>query len=241
VIALDPRDVDVWTAEFGGDDVPIDPLFEMLSPFERERANRFRFPEHRSRYVFAHALLRKTLARYMATEPASIEFRHNHFGKPFLVQRNGVRPPFFNLSHSGPLVAIAISADRPVGADVERLAIMRDMDAIAERWFAPCEREAVHAAPASDKARTFYTFWVRKEAYVKGRGQGLSIPLQSFDTSIVRGSVRPARESAGQSRIDAWRICDLPMPDGCVGALAVEGAVRRCLVLPASVDAQSTA
>jgi len=79
------------------------------------------------------------------------------------------QPPFFNLSHSGDFVGIALSDEHEVGLDIEK---PRPYDsALADRCFGPEERPFV-----SDEA-TFLFRWTLKEAAYKFFGNGLRDPL----------------------------------------------------------------
>lgn len=91
-------------------------------------------------------------------------------------------PVFFNLSHAGDLVAVAL-CDRPVGIDIEPYGqnpLRRS--GIAARYFTPAERELLSSSAAPE--RTFTEIWVRKEAAVKESGAGLSA-LRQTDTVAV--------------------------------------------------------
>ena len=67
------------------------------------------------------------------------------------------------------------------------------------------------------RQRVFYTFWTRKEAYVKALGKGLSVPIDEFDVS--GGSVVDT-DSMGSK---GWSIQDLQLGEVYVGSVVVEG------------------
>jgi 4'-phosphopantetheinyl transferase len=58
---------------------------------------------------------------------------------------------------------------------------------IAERCFSKAEVEALHALPAHLQRDRFFDYWTLKEAYVKGRGMGLSLPLDKFTIEFGQG------------------------------------------------------
>jgi 4'-phosphopantetheinyl transferase len=70
--------------------------------------------------------------------------------------------------------------------------------------------------------RAFFRGWTRKEAYIKAKGEGLSIPLHQFDVSLAEGqpalllSTRPDPEEASR-----WDLFDLSLGSGYAAALAV--------------------
>jgi 4'-phosphopantetheinyl transferase len=182
---------------------------------ERDHARKFRFRQHRERYIFAHGILRRILALYLQCPPQQIAFDQNEFGKPYLCDTQSSLT--FNLSKSADLVILAIMANHSIGVDIERIRHVRGIDAIARYYFTERERLLLEAAPPDERDRMFHTWWVRKEAYVKAVGGGLSIDLTSVDVAILDV------QKSDASNIGGWRLSDLVMPSGYVGALAVEG------------------
>src|SRR5947207_7347690 len=59
-------------------------LAGILSPQERERAARFRFPRDRRRFIIARAALRCLIARYSGIAAHDITFGYGPYCKPFL-------------------------------------------------------------------------------------------------------------------------------------------------------------
>jgi 4'-phosphopantetheinyl transferase len=55
---------------------------------------------------------------------------------------------------------------------------------VARRFFAEEEATAIFAEPAEARRRAFFRCWTRKEAYIKAKGKGMSIPLDSFAVSL---------------------------------------------------------
>ena len=203
-----------------------DDLERTLSPDERERVGKFRFEKDRLRHLCARAILRNILSRYMQVTPHQVSFDTNAFGKPFL-STEGWKNLQFNLSHSDNLAVIAVALNRTIGVDVELVRLISDAESIAQHHFTLQEREFIAGALEADRQRAFYMCWTRKEAYVKAVGKGLSIPLDSFNTTLGNTvttnctlMVSDAPQGAGK-----WWIADLSLPPQYVGALVVEGNV----------------
>src|SRR5258708_33669775 len=76
-------------------------LWQLLSRDERERAEKFRYAEHRQHYIVAHASLRRLLAERLRIAPRAVEFVETEYGKPRLAPVHGSADMEFNLSHSG--------------------------------------------------------------------------------------------------------------------------------------------
>ena len=216
-LPLEPGAVHVWKIEL---DQPTEEFRALLSPDERERAARFRVERGADRYTVGRGALRILLGRYTDAPPASLVFQYNGFGKPELAG-SGV---CFNLSHSHEIALLAVARGRPVGVDVERIREEVMIDRIADRFFAPAEAQAIAALPYGQQTRAFFNCWTRKEAWIKARGEGLSIPLNSFEVTLRPGeparlvATRPDEEEASR-----WILRDLECGPDYVGALAVAG------------------
>ena len=208
-------EVHVWTARRVCEPGDLKSHEQILDATERNHAHRFRFPQHRERYIFAHGIMRRILASYLQSAPQQIIFERNEFGKPHLCDTQSALT--FNLSKSEDLVVLAITMNHSIGVDIERIGDETGIDAIARYYFTERERLLLEAAPEEQRDRMFHTFWTRKEAYVKAVGEGLSVDLTSFDVAIPDG------RGADGVNIGEWWLSDLVMPNGYAGALAVAG------------------
>ncbi|MDX2237545.1 MAG: 4'-phosphopantetheinyl transferase superfamily protein [Hyphomonadaceae bacterium] len=154
---------------------------EALSPEESARAGRFAFERDRAAYVAAHDGLRRILARYLGCGPRSLTFAVGEHGKPALADEPALR---FNLTHAGDAALVAVASGRAVGVDVEPVRAIPDRDAVAALHFSAAECAQLEAAAADARDDAFYAVWTRKEAFIKCRGEGLSLPLSSFSVSL---------------------------------------------------------
>jgi len=199
-------------------DVAPEPFCATLSDDERNRSTRFRFERDRRRFVVARGALRELLGRYLDTDPGQIRFIYNAFGKPELHPDFGGRGGLtFNLAHSGDLALIAIARDAWVGVDVECIEGREESSyaEVAESFFSATEVDALSRVPSHLYDQAFFTCWTMKEAYVKGRGEGLTIPLRSFSVPITTDPA-PAPVRCGR-----WSLFTIQPAPGYVGALAV--------------------
>ncbi len=175
----------IWQLRLDVGEVVADRLAQILSADERARAARFHFERDRTRYIAGRAQLRTLLASYVDAEPAELSFSYGANGKPALPSP----APYFNLSHSGALALLAVTPDAEVGVDVELYDPEFGGQRIPERFFSPDEVAALRALPPEQQARGFLVLWTRKEAFIKARGDGLSLALDSF--SVTLGEDRP--------------------------------------------------
>src|SRR5919199_1621700 len=119
--------------------------------------------------------------------PPQLCFTYGRHGKPALATGTGGVPLRFNVSHSHGLALYAITRDREVGVDVERIRPEVAQEKIAERFFSPREVTVLRALPTPLQATAFFACWTRKEAYIKATGDGLSLSLKQFDVSLAPG------------------------------------------------------
>lgn len=154
----------------------------LMDDDERQRADRFRFPQDRERFILGHGLLREILGQHLHADPSSLRLERGEFGKPFL----SGNPIHFNLSDTkdGLLVALA---KQPLGADIETLHRSTDHSSVAEHYFTPNEVAGISAA--KDGKRRFLELWTRKEAVLKACGVGLMDDLHSLEVGNARNEL----------------------------------------------------
>ncbi len=200
-------------------------LASLLDPAERERAARFRFDHLARAFTIARARQRTILARYLGEDPGRVRFSTGPRGKPEVAAPISSPPVRFNLSHSGDYVLLAAVRDRRIGVDVEHaVREIDEMDDIARQNFSARERAAWDTIEGEDRRQAFYLCWTRKEAFIKAVGEGLSMPLDSFDVEL-RPGVPAALTAIGGDANEAsrWSLTGLDVAPGYAAALCLEG------------------
>lgn len=222
---LDPPAVHVWFCELSRYAGCEASLAAQLSDDERARAARFAFERDRQRFILSHGLLRRVLSGYTHITAQAIQFGTGEHGKPALSVPAGPAEDFrFSLSHSGECALMAVARGREVGVDVEVRKANLDCLKLAERFFAPAEARAMATLDVDAQQRLFYRLWTAKEAYLKGRGVGLSFGLERFEILFEGESSGAHVRLRDSGTVDqAWRIQSLSLPDGLAGAVAVAG------------------
>lgn len=152
----------------------------LLPAEERTRGQRYHFEKDRRLYVVSQALVRIVLSAYQGIAPTAWQFRKNPYGKPALIPQSGMAPLSFNLSHTDGLVACAVTLERAIGVDVEHLDRAGLSMAVARNYFAPVEISYLETLSTELQRQALFVLWTLKEAYVKARGLGLSLSLDSF-------------------------------------------------------------
>jgi len=223
-LLLGDNEVHVWRASSELLSSRVQALQQDLSEEELERAERFHFQRHQSHFIAARGLLRTILGRYLKTEPRRLRFRYGPKGKPELAGDTSSRALRFNVSHSHGLALYAVTDDRQIGVDVERIRPDVAGEKIAERFFCPREAATLRQLPAEVRQEAFYTCWTRKEAYLKAIGEGITLRLDQFEVSVTPGEPAVLLSINGDSKeASYWSLKELAPEPGYVGALAVKG------------------
>ncbi len=219
-LGLGADEIHVWRASLNLAPTVLRHLEVTLAPDENSRADRFVFAGDRRSFVAARGILRELLGRYLQRPPSDIDFSYERRGKPVYRDRSVESPIDFNLSHSHGRAVYAIARGRHLGVDVEMVRPAVASEGIAERFFSQRECAELRALPAHSQAEAFFNCWTRKEAYIKARGDGLEIPLNSFDVTLAPGA--PERFLRGvESR---WHLVAFAAYEDYPAALVYDGA-----------------
>ncbi len=211
----------LWLADFStgpGDQARLERL---LSPEERLEARRFHRPADRLRSVAARAALRTILAAYLQEPSQALRLATGPSGKPCL---NGLQ---FNLSHAGNLALVAVSKDKRIGVDIEKLRELPAMQAVLSYIFTDEERAFVESHSGEYHTRAFFLIWNRREAAAKALGLDLlacfsllEIPVAAYSAA---GFQVPLIKTTGLPAGEDWWLRDFSPAPGYTGALCLEG------------------
>jgi 4'-phosphopantetheinyl transferase len=217
-------EVHVWRATLDQPPSQIQSFFSNLAADEQARAERLYFERDREHFIVARGVLRTVLGRYLNQVPECLSLLYGSYGKPALAGQTDGDAIRFNVSHSQGLALYAVTRGREVGIDLERMRSDLAVAEIAERFFSRREVAMLRTLPAEAQRQAFYRCWTRKEAYIKARGEGLSLPLDRFDVSLAPGEPAAILGSRPDpSEAFRWSLQELtPAPD-YVAALAAEG------------------
>ncbi len=144
----------------------IDLFLNDVPAYRREKINRLKHERDKKASLCAGLLINKFFK--------NSEIKLGKYGKPFA--GNG---KFFNISHSGDYVIIAVS-DSEVGCDIETVKD-NDFERLGKIVFHENERNILKNT--SDKKEYFYQLWTRKEAFIKCLGEGFHFKISSLDLS----------------------------------------------------------
>lgn len=175
----------------------------------------------------AEARVRTWLSEALGRPASEIALTRDARGRPHLASIDGEsvgngREIDVNWSHSGDWLLAAYAVDARVGVDIEWLRPRTTALALARRFFAPEETEALARfadAPAMLE-RQFVRLWCAKEAVLKAHGHGLSFGLEK-----LRFALDDARDDARDDDCDNDRdLAEHPAPPRLVACDPALGA-----------------
>lgn len=182
-------------------------LFDKLCEARREKVLRLKSTQAKYTSLMAGLLLQDVAEDVLGIESEDIVIKEGDRGKPYIEGYESFR---FNLSHSGEYVMIAI-CDSDVGVDIERIRERQTM--LAKRCFTEDENEYIQ-----DSNERFFEIWTMKEAYLKCKGTGISVPLNSFNVNSNQRCVENSEYKFYLNRIEdyVYAICSRDISDVCI-------------------------
>ena len=138
-------------------------LTQLLPPLRREKTRQYLQQKDRLRCL-AGGLLMERITK-------GREVLYEKYGKPYLSEG-----PFFNLSHTGDYVCLAVSETSPVGIDIEQHR-SEDFLSLGKTAFHADEIDYLEKELTAER---FFTIWTLKESYAKMFGTGFSVEPSSF-------------------------------------------------------------
>lgn len=225
---LKGNDCHIWIASQGKNFSTLRQYAGILSTLELNKAHRFRKTNDQELYLAAHILLRLVISNYTGIKPDKLIFSDVPGKKPAL----GFDMPSleFNLSHAEGCVAIAVCQKSQVGIDIEKGRPLLEWQSIAKHYFSLAEQTALQNATPDTVTRLFYTFWTRKEAWLKAVGLGLIDELPQIDTSATTSVFSLEDIRLIHDIAHTWHLSTFLLePDYCIS-----------LALPENVNSIST-
>ncbi len=231
--ALTGIEAHVWTWNLTVEHSALAQLERLLSDDEWRRVRHLRSGQDARRFVVRRGVVRRILGLYLDLPPQNINFVYTEFGKPAL-RPGSYLHLHFNVSDSFELAALAVCASHPLGIDVERLRPYPSGAPMTSSYMTPPEIERLSRAGETERNRILFQAWTRFEAVAKAEGSGLR--------NLPRDLTRPGPAShraqyfdpAQVSSNDRFRVADLSLPSGYVGALAAPPAIEKTVVFPVS-------
>jgi 4'-phosphopantetheinyl transferase len=177
---------------------------------ERSYALTIRHDIRRMHFIVGRALCRERLEARCGMLASSFRFELGLHGRPELVEcaLSDVRRLNFNLTSTTGLIACVVGEGCELGIDAEHRDRKLDALSIARHFFADCEVEDLQRLEGEQRRERFFTYWTLKEAYLKARGTGLSIPPHDvvFRLDETKATIGLELGSATRDRSDGWYV-----------------------------------
>ena len=148
---------------------------ELLPPYRRAKIDDLYFEKDKKMSILTWLLLKYAMF-YEGVQDFESLIAFGKHGKPLLSNSNGI---YFNLSHSNSM-AFCVISNSDVGCDVE-FAHSFDWRLVSKLYFTEEENVYLQKADNSDE---FFKIWTLKESFTKFTGDGLYMPLNSFNISV---------------------------------------------------------
>lgn len=223
---LKSGNIDLWRVNLNCNDEYVRSVFEILSPDEKQRADRYRFEKDRRQFAVCRGILKRIIGGYLSVYPQAVQFSYNPFGKPYLTDSNSCFR--FNVSHSHGVGIVAISTNKEIGVDIELIDDKVDVFSVAEGAFSAPDVSLLKSLPSKLHSAAFFAGWTRKEACLKAIGDGLST---SEEQQSVIPSIIEERDvmfsTCIDNRITHWSLTSIKTTDQFKAALAVEGEIGK--------------
>ena len=227
--------IHVWMVDFSAitDKSLLSRYRELLAPDEEARRNRFLFENLRLRYLVTRVLVRTVLSRYVGLPPKSWTFAADVHGKPHILNEEAQATRLtFNISHTESLILLAVGSATMVGVDVENRRRRPAPLEVADRYFAVEEVRELRALAVKRQQDRFFDYWTLKEAYLKARGIGITIPLDSFFfTFPTESEISFHQDRCSGHEAGRWRFWQFNPSDEYVAAVCVQ----RCTMEPSGL------
>lgn len=198
-------DIDAWHVEVGDTEWKY-LLKRCVSEDEATKVMKFMQAPDKKRALISRLLQRRACHEAFGIACADVTIERTKGGKPFLSNKPRPAPAArnwnFNVSHEGRFVALASEPYAVCGIDVAAPSVTRDRKPkpmseqlrYMDKQFTPAELAVITGAHPDEKAMEAYfrRFWSLKEAYTKGRGDGLGFEFSRCEFTLGDFSVGTA-------------------------------------------------
>ena len=173
---LDAGEVHLWLIPVSDDRAAL--AQQWISTTEQAKAEGFSTQGARRQFIVARGFLRLLLAHYTGGTACEIVFGKAPNGKPFLADPN-LNQVRFNVSHTEHAIALAFSLDTEIGVDIEQVRPDFAWRDVAEMVFTDTDYRDLAKADGDVANRGFFDLWVRMEAALKLKGDGILQAVQA--------------------------------------------------------------
>ena len=194
-------------------------LLKALPEEDATKVMRFRFVADQKRALTSRYLQRRACFETTGVPWSSVEIARTKGGKPFMTNkpspptRSGLHANWnFNVSHEGKYVALAAEPRMVCGVDVaapedaragKKKRSFSDTIQMMKGQLAPDEWRVINEGNQSEhkQEEAFRKFWSLKEAFTKGRGDGLGFEFNRCAFSLGESSTGTAEQPVQRATV----------------------------------------
>ena len=200
----------------------FDELLSFVSEEKRERIVRYHFFQDARNCLLADVLSRIKICRENGLHNKELNFSTDQYRKPFLLNYPHIH---FNVSHTGNYIT-CVTSNEPIGIDIETI---RHIDfRIAERFFS--KDEILYIMTGRDIIR-FYEIWTKKESFIKWKGKGLYMSMNSFCVLNYNEPEKPNYYKIFQNHEIVCHLCSTKDQAPCIGVVDTATLMKDVAIL----------
>ena len=204
----------------------------MLNDAERDRANAFRFPAQRNRFIAGRIAMRLHISALTGDDPRDIKASYvcpscpnqssKGHGSPRYHVPSRTGPVRASLSRSGDwcLLAATLNDKITIGVDLEKRD-SADFDGFPEVAMTARERSRLRDVPPASRSEFMTRIWVRKEASLKALGTGLAMAPSRVDVSDAIPKVVGGPTTPGHWQLEDTNPTSVGLPNDFFAAFSV--------------------
>lgn len=148
-----------------------------LSQEEIKYINQISSKKRVQEFIYARGFLRTLLGERLECSPENVAISYNQYQKPQLEFPLN-RYLFFNVSHSYPMLIIAICKDLAIGVDIEKMELNEESHLLAPFFMT---KDEYGMWENKREIELFYQIWTQKEACLKCEGMGFHKDPAKYD------------------------------------------------------------
>jgi 4'-phosphopantetheinyl transferase len=179
----------------------------------QEKIKRYRRWQDAQLSLMGRILLFRGILEIFNKDFQNKEIRYTKYNKPFF-NDNSIH---FNISHSGEIVICAITDQSEIGIDIEMISNIEIEDLKSQFT----ENEWNRIMNSNNKQEAFFEYWAQKEAVIKSHGDGLIIPLKSFEISENEAVINHEKFFLQEIKIDDQYKCYLSLKE-CFNEISIK-------------------
>ncbi|ELQ6021661.1 4'-phosphopantetheinyl transferase superfamily protein [Cronobacter turicensis] len=209
----DGEDIIVFVGNYS-DFTQDDAIF--LSEDEKIMSQKFSSVSARNRYIAGKAFLRRALGFMFNKGPFQGAVLKDEYGKPYIVDFD--QNINFNVSHTGNVIVIAFSKNKPLGIDIELKNRSIHQHLVGYIF---TDEEAEEILSKADWPEYFLRAWTRKEAVLKCIGCGFACDAKEIKVPLSDEKLLAYKNSLNVNIFQSWHLFTIDFLPNIIGVIAI--------------------